>query len=383
MDNVTHTLFAATLARVALPRAGRGATVALLLASNAPDIDLVAVAGGAISYLQWHRGPTHGPLGIVGLGLATAGLVLAVRKLADRRTRGSRESTEDATFGRLAAVSIAGALFHVLMDLPTSYGTRFLSPFDWHWYAVDWMPIVDVYLWAALVAGLLLARSAAARRRNAAIVLTLMAADYGVRVAAHRRALDVAPRVFGSLLPERCRESVASAPLDRWPHPRPSDEGSAFRRIAPAEAGGHEAASGRSDRCLLEIAATPGFGSPFEWRLIARLSNGYFVRTINLVRVPTGEGAAGRTLVPNVWTPAVIEAARTRPAQVFLGFSRFPAVRLAVDQQGVATVQWTDIRFSGGPDPPRPRNDGRGDLFGARVRIAPDGRILEAQLGGR
>jgi hypothetical protein len=226
-----------------------------------------------------------------------------------------------------------------------------------------------------------------------------MAADYGVRAAAHRRALDVAPRIFGSLLPERCRESVASAPLDRWPRPQDAQSsvvgsafrrlepspvvGSAVRRIAPAEAGGHEAASGRSDRCLLEIAATPGFGSPFEWRLIARLSNGYFVRTINLVRVPTGEGAAGRTLVPNVWTPAVIEAARTRPAQVFLGFSRFPAVRLAVDQQGVATVQWTDIRFSGGPDPPRPRNDGRGDLFGARVRIAPDGRILEAQLGGR
>ena len=55
----------------------------------------------------------------------------------------------------LIAVSIVGVLLHVLMDLPTSYGTRLLSPFDWHWFAVDWMPIIDIYLLMALVIGLL------------------------------------------------------------------------------------------------------------------------------------------------------------------------------------------------------------------------------------
>ena len=68
MDNLTHTLFAATLARTALRRSGRGTTTALILASNAPDIDIVATAGGALKYLEWHRGPSHGPLGIAGLG---------------------------------------------------------------------------------------------------------------------------------------------------------------------------------------------------------------------------------------------------------------------------------------------------------------------------
>jgi membrane-bound metal-dependent hydrolase YbcI (DUF457 family) len=417
MDNVTHTLFAATLARVALPRAGRGATAALLLSSNAPDIDIVAATDGALSYLQWHRGPTHGSLGVVGLGLATAGLVLAGRALVDRR-RTRPADLENATFRQLSAVSIAGVLLHVLMDLPTSYGTRLLSPFDWHWHALDWMPIIDLYLWIALAAGLTLARSAAARRRAAAAVLTLMAADYGVRAAAHERALDVAPRVFGPLLPEPCRGHATRTFLDRWPRlpppvagsvfrqiepaesrlPRAGDVGSAFRQIEPAGsrlpqaqmqpagAGTRESASGRPDRCLIEVAATPGFRSPFDWRLIAQLSDGYFVRSINLLAVDERDGEDAlrqRDLVPNVWTPAVEQAARTRPAQVFLGFARFPAVRLQVDHDGVATVQWTDIRFSGGSDPPRPRNDGRGDLFGARVRIAPDGRILEARLGGR
>jgi hypothetical protein len=61
LDNVTHTLFGATLGRTSLGRAGRGITATLILASNAPDIDIVATAGGSIKYLEWHRGMTHGP----------------------------------------------------------------------------------------------------------------------------------------------------------------------------------------------------------------------------------------------------------------------------------------------------------------------------------
>src|SRR5438067_2879918 len=85
MDNLTHTLFGLTLARTPLGRAGRGTTAALVLASNAPDIDIVTTAGGVLGYLRWHRGPTHGPLGVVGLGLVTAGLVWVGRRFLDRR----------------------------------------------------------------------------------------------------------------------------------------------------------------------------------------------------------------------------------------------------------------------------------------------------------
>jgi membrane-bound metal-dependent hydrolase YbcI (DUF457 family) len=363
MDNVTHTLFAATLARTPIGRAGRGTTAALILASNAPDIDIVATAGGAISYLQWHRGPTHGPLGVVALGLITAGLVCGGLRLIERRAAGQFSpagtpgQATPARFGPLVLVSMLGVVLHILMDLPTSYGTRLLSPFDWHWYAFDWMPIIDVYLLIALAAGLTMARSAAGRRRNALLVLVFMAANYGVRAAAHERAIDVAPRVFGALLPGACAETAPRTTLDRWPR--------ALRADAP---------------CLVEIAATPGFSSPLEWRLIAKVTEGYYVRSINLLDPPSGVEAR---LVPNRWTPAVVRAAGARPAEIFLGFSRFPAVRVAVDHTGSATIQWTDIRFSGGPDPPRPQNDGRGDLFGANVQVAPDGRILHARLGGR
>ncbi len=170
MDNVTHTLFALTLARTRLGRAGRGTTTALVLASNAPDIDIVTTAGGALNYLHWHRGPTHGPLGIIGLGLVTAGLVVGGRRIFDKR-----KAEPGASYAQLAVVCIVGVLLHVLMDLPTSYGTRPLSPFGWHWYAEDWMPIIDLYLLTALAAGLLFGRgSDEIRRQNVSIVFSLM-----------------------------------------------------------------------------------------------------------------------------------------------------------------------------------------------------------------
>src|SRR6185503_11332786 len=148
------------VARTPLSRAGRGTAAALVLASNAPDIDIVTLARGSTSYLKWHRGPTHGPLGILGLGLVTAALVWVGQRAYDRwratRGAGPPSNHEDtASFGMLVALSIVGTLLHVAMDLPTQYGTRLLSPFDWRWFSIDLMPIVDVYLLAALVAGLL------------------------------------------------------------------------------------------------------------------------------------------------------------------------------------------------------------------------------------
>ena len=158
MDNLTHTLVGLTLARTPLERAGRGTTAALVLGSNAPDIDIVAAIGGAASYLEWHRGLTHGPLGVVGLGMASAGVIeLCLRFF-------SKTDHPSASFTMLSMVAMIGVMFHVLMDLPTSYGTRIFSPFDSHWYALDWMPIIDVCLLVILIGGLALGPSAASWR---------------------------------------------------------------------------------------------------------------------------------------------------------------------------------------------------------------------------
>jgi hypothetical protein len=302
-----------------------------------------------------------------------AGLVWTGRRFYDRRWPPTRAAGEhDASFRMLVAVSIIGVLLHVLMDLPTSYGTRLLSPFDWHWFAVDWMPIVDLYLLMALAAGLAFGRgSADARRRNAAIVLAVMAANYGVRAVAHHQALALAPRLFGPTLPQRCPDAPPdTALIDLWPRARPAAE---------------TATAGPARRCLVELAAMPTFFSPFSWRIIARFSNAYEVHDVNLLdarfRSPASESEVfWRRAIryPNIWTDVTARAASTRAAQVFLGFSRFPAARSFVDPTGAATVRFSDVRFvsSGFVDEVR-----RSDPFTVIVRTSPDGRVTEEAFG--
>ena len=379
MDNVTHTLFALTLARTRLGRGGRGTTAALLLASNAPDIDIVATLGGAANYLAWHRGPTHGPLGVVGLGVVSAALVWVGQRLirlkpdptvegpdpttdnADRDVHtdvGSGFSriakshlTRDAPFFNLIMISTLGVLLHILMDLPTSYGTRLLSPFSWRWFALDLMPIIDIYLWVIFAAGLLIGSwRSGARQWAAAIALVLMAANYGIRAAAHEHALAAAAERFGPTLPAPCDRSAAfGGLLDSWP-----------RRLGSQEVGA---------RCLQDTAAMPSFGSPFEWRVIAQLPDEYLEID--------GDAAAE---IPSHWSPLVLEAARTRTAQILLGFSRFPTARVFQEASGGTTVQFSDMRFAMGLDNPQLQAR-RSALFTVTVTFDPHKEIREEKLG--
>jgi membrane-bound metal-dependent hydrolase YbcI (DUF457 family) len=372
VDNVTHTLFAITLARTPLARAGRGTLPALVLASNAPDVDIISTLGGSPSYLQWHRGSTHGPIGVIGLSLGTAGLVWLGRRALDRRRAGHGTPTavaENASFRMLLSVSLVAAVGHVLMDLATSYGTRVLSPIDRRWFAVDWLPITDVYLLVTLVAGLVIGEiSSSSRRRLAAIVLVVMAANYGVRAVAHRQALALAPRLFGPLLPQPCDPLARpSSLIAYWPRERNFSE------------------AGTGKPCLVEIAAVPTFSSPFRWRVIAHLSNAYELHEIDVLDgrflgpASTGEVFWRRAVrYPDVWTPSTFAAAATPTARTFLGFSRFPAARSLVNSSGVATVRWSDMRFVGGLTANAPRAV---NMFTVLVRIGPDGRVLEEALG--
>ena len=136
-------------------------------------------------------------------------------------------------------------------------------------------------------------------------------------------------------------------------------------------------------RCLIEIAALPDFISPFRWRLIAQLSNSYEVRTVDLVNRARLQSRDARLLsvrYPNQWTPAAARASNAPTARTFLAFSRFPSVRSMIDDDGTATVVWTDLRFlafDGPLDSRRPPPS----FFAASVRVAANGMILTERLG--
>jgi membrane-bound metal-dependent hydrolase YbcI (DUF457 family) len=380
-------LFAVTLARTPLGRAGSGATAALVLASSAPDIDIVAAVGGSSSYLEWHRGPTHGPLGVVGLGLLTAAIVWGALRLwrtwrprspaaraaapgepgPTARLRGTADATAlragDATFGALLTLSLLGVLLHVMMDLPTSYGTRLLSPFSWRWFAMDLLPIIDIYLLLVLIGGLVVGRGSPSRQRTSAVVvLLLMALNYGVRGFAHHQALARTERLFVPSLPPPCDpQASAITLLDVWPR----DASDHANGPAPRQ---------RRGSCVVDMAAIPTFGSPFRWRVIAQLRDAYEVYDLDLLdrrlrgRTPPPELLAElRARAPNEWSPPVLEAARTPVVAVLLGFSRFPRAQVINDPSGGVTVVFADVRFEG-PAPIRRWERRRTSMFTATVR---------------
>jgi membrane-bound metal-dependent hydrolase YbcI (DUF457 family) len=323
LDNLTHTLFGWTLARSRTLKATPYATATLLLASNAPDADLVtAFTGGGLEYLAAHRGPTHGPLGFACLGVVTALVVFTVARVRAWRS-GRAIDRPGALFARLCAVGVAGVVLHALMDLPTSYGTRLLSPFLPTWFAFDWMPIVDVYLLLVLIGGLVVARrrSPVSQARIARAVLLLVALDYTGRAVLQDRALaDAAARAAdGTASP------CASSPtLSR--HPVPVD------RAAPA------------GTCL-QAAALPTFLSPFEFRIVRQYPLGYELSERSVL----APAATSRFWIDAAHGPAVDAAMATRTGRVFMDFSRFPAADVTVRPDGRSVVRIKDLRFMGSP----------------------------------
>ena len=348
MDNLTHTLFGWTLARAGVGRGVPYATATLILASNVPDGDIVTALAGGVEYLAAHRGPTHGPLGVVGLGLAVAALVTGWSRWRRRGPRVDAGASPPAGFWsvwRLAMIGIAG---HVLMDLPTVYATRLLSPFDGTWYAFDWMPIVDVYLWAILT-GALLAGHAAGRVRQAAVVaLTLMALNYAGRAILHQRALAQGAAFDAAGLAAPC----ASAPTFVV-HPS-----ALMAPAGPTAPGSCQAA-----------AALPTFTSPFTWRIVRQYTDGYEISE----RGVFGPGTSLRATRLAIDTgPEVARTRATRAGQVYFDFARFPITRVAARSPIGATVRLLDARFVG--TPLDTRTEALPSTLSLFVTVAPGGR---------
>lgn len=154
MDPVAHTLVGGTLAAAGLRRRSPLATTTLLLAANAPDIDIVTMSAGGYASLALRRGWTHGVLALAVLPVLTAGLVLAYDRFIRRRRDPDAPPADPRVLLALAAL---GILTHPALDWLNTYGVRLLAPFSMDWFYGDALFIIDPWLWlilgGALVAG--------------------------------------------------------------------------------------------------------------------------------------------------------------------------------------------------------------------------------------
>jgi inner membrane protein len=152
MDNLTHSLAGAILGQMGLKTKTGLAMPTLIIAANIPDIDAVAVLLGGHQHLALRRGLTHGPIAMVLLPI-----ILWAAMLAWDRWR-PNELRLPVHKGWLLALAFIGTLSHPALDWLNSYGVRLLEPFSSRWFYGDSIFIIDIWIWAALIAGVWMSR---------------------------------------------------------------------------------------------------------------------------------------------------------------------------------------------------------------------------------
>lgn len=160
MDPICHTLVGANLAETGLRERTALGTATLIIAANAPDIDVLSYVGGSTTALAFRRGVTHGVLAWLILPLVLTGLVVAWDRLV-RRRRGRRPQ-HPVIPTQVLVLAFVGVLSHPLLDFLNTYGIRLLMPFSHKWFYGDTLFIVDPWVWAMLAGGYFVAR----RRRS-------------------------------------------------------------------------------------------------------------------------------------------------------------------------------------------------------------------------
>ena len=136
MDNLTHTATGLLLSRAGLNRLTPQAAAIVMLAANAPDVDIVTLLGGPIAYLHYHRHLTHSFLAMPVMAILC---VLLVRGISRKPVR---------WLGAFVAALI-GVASHLLLDYTNGYGIRLLLPFSPEYYRLEWTSIVDPWILAA------------------------------------------------------------------------------------------------------------------------------------------------------------------------------------------------------------------------------------------
>src|SRR5262249_46418242 len=171
----------------------------MVLATEAPDIDIVWFFGGSVTGFAHHRGFTHTLLGAPVMAAITVGGIYGVYRLLRRRNWKPRL---EPRWGVLFFCALLGVLIHIFQDGTNNYGVRPLAPFHPGWYSWDIVSIVDPIMLAALAMGLLVpallglvteevgaGRPRFRGRGGAIFALLVLAAVIGVRDFEHRRAV--------------------------------------------------------------------------------------------------------------------------------------------------------------------------------------------------
>ncbi len=344
MEPVTHFLTGACMSRAGFNRKSALATLTMVLAAEAADLDIIWLVKGPIAGLQHHRGVTHSFVGAPFVAAATVGFVwLLFQWRGPSGKPRILRSKLPVRWDYLYWLALIAALSHILLDYTTAYGIRMFAPFNWRWYSWDIVFIVEPVMLLALIAGLVLpslfglinqeigARSKGPGGRAGAIfALVCLVLIWGVRDYQHRRALNA----MGALL---------------------------YQGAVPVRMG-----------------AYPYWVNPFRWHGVVETENFFQTVPVNSLAPDVDEQGEAHTYFKPEETPATQAAKASYFGRVYLDWAVFPLTQTEQLQGAFKgyLVRFEDLRFE------YPEMRGRGNL-GGWVLVGPDLRVQEEGTNSR
>src|SRR5271169_4088680 len=154
MEPVTHFLTGAVLGRAGFNRRTAYATLAMTLAAEAPDLDVLWGFRGPVAVLEHHRGITHTFLGAPFVALAVTGVVYLWHRV--RKKPATTGTAPPPRWFLIWLFSLIAAVSHLLLDYTNNYGLRPFFPFNPRWYSWDIVFIVEPLMLAALTFALVM-----------------------------------------------------------------------------------------------------------------------------------------------------------------------------------------------------------------------------------
>ena len=314
------------------------ATLTLVLASETPDLDIVTLFGGSVSYLQHHRGITHTLLGAPFVAAGTLGLVYGVYRLLLSR---GRKPAMPPNWRLLYLYALFAVLIHVFLDFTNSYGVRPLAPFNPRWYSWDIVFILDPIILAVLLLALvtpalfgLISEEIGGRKyprgRGAAIfALICFAVLIYLHDFEHRRAVNLLKSVtYGDQDPRR-------------------------------------------------VSAYPSALNPFVWYGVVETRD--FLES-TVVNPRAGqidpEGTSTLRHKPEE-TPATLAAEKSRLGQVYLDWAQYPVVEAdQLPAEEGYKVEFVDLRFA------NLSSDRQPPPLTGYVILDPKLRVVDMYVGG-
>jgi inner membrane protein len=317
MEPVTHFLTGACLGRAGFNRKTAYATLAMTLAAEAPDLDMLWGFRGPVAQLQHHRGWTHSFVGAPVVALSAVALVWCVHRF--RR----KDPVIPPRWTWLFFSALIAALSHILLDYTVNYGVRPLFPWKETWYAWSIVFIVDPWILLALALALIMPA-----------LLGLADREIGARKKLFRgRGWAIAALIF----------------MASWWALRNAEHAHALALI---QAGSY------TREPILRTAAEPNIFDPFHWRVLMETQDYFQTAEVHTLGDVVNTDPFANVIYKSPVTPAVAAAKQTYLGRVYLDWGKWPVVQdegsvqapgADPPQPGWHAVQFQDLRFGYAP----------------------------------